>query len=131
MAGRLQDQKAKPKQILAWLALFLIVIWLGANRPRGETGAVDSRETSESGDSSAESSASTAPKAGNKAEVITNVLNLRSEPNTNAGTVIGNLPKGTVLEVLEEQGDWLKVRLDDGRVGHVAYGPQLIKRKEQ
>jgi len=131
MAGRFNDQKAKPKQFLAWLALFLIVVWLGANRPRGETVAVNSSEPSKSRDSSAAPPAATAPKAGNKAEVVTDILNLRSEPNTNAGTVIGNVPKGTVVEVLEEQGSWLKVRLNDGKVGFVAYGPKLIKLANQ
>ena len=38
--------------------------------------------------------------------------NMRDAP---AGKIIGKVSKGTSLEVLEEKGNWLRVRLEDGR----------------
>jgi len=38
--------------------------------------------------------------------------NLRDAP---AGKIIGKVPKGTSLAILEEKGNWLRVRLEDGR----------------
>ena len=44
-----------------------------------------------------------------KGLVTASTLNLRIEPQ---GTVIGQLPQGTVVEILDEQDGWLKVRAD-------------------
>ncbi len=41
-------------------------------------------------------------------------VNLREGPGTNY-KVVGNAKKGTSLGVLEDKGQWLRVRLDDGK----------------
>lgn len=46
-------------------------------------------------------------------------LRLRSTPTTSANNVITALPRGTRLEILEDQGDWLKVTAK-GRTGFVS-----------
>jgi uncharacterized protein YgiM (DUF1202 family) len=46
-----------------------------------------------------------------KTVVIVPSENLRQTPN---GKVIGKASKGTSLEILEEKGGWLRVRLEDG-----------------
>lgn len=46
-------------------------------------------------------------------------LNLRSESNTSSA-IVGTLNQGTVLTVLERQGDWYKVNTPDGKTGWVA-----------
>ncbi|MBS3919492.1 MAG: SH3 domain-containing protein [Deltaproteobacteria bacterium] len=45
-------------------------------------------------------------------QVIVSSENLRDGP---AGKIIGKVPKGTSLAILEEKGNWLRVRLEDGR----------------
>jgi SH3 domain-containing protein len=49
--------------------------------------------------------------------VTAQALNLRETPG---GTIITELPKGTVVEILEVQGGFLKVDAGGGRVGFVA-----------
>ncbi|MGQ9625654.1 MAG: SH3 domain-containing protein [Anaerolineae bacterium] len=64
----------------------------------------------------AHTSTPTAPLA----SVLADILNFRSGPGTNY-PVLGQLARGTSLELLarSEAGDWLKVRLGDGREGWV------------
>lgn len=45
-------------------------------------------------------------------------LNLRSGPGT-GNRVVGKIPGGTPLEVLERNGEWAKVRTPDGQTGWV------------
>src|SRR3712207_1723957 len=46
-------------------------------------------------------------------------LRLRSAPTTSADNVITKLPRGTKLQILEDQGDWLKVSAK-GKTGFVS-----------
>jgi len=46
-------------------------------------------------------------------------VNLREGPGTNY-KVIGNIKKGTPLSVFEDNGSWLRVRLQDGSQGWVS-----------
>jgi hypothetical protein len=48
--------------------------------------------------------------------VTASLLNLRAAPN---GSVIGQLAKGTAVEILADQGEWLKVNAN-GQVGFVS-----------
>jgi curli biogenesis system outer membrane secretion channel CsgG len=52
-------------------------------------------------------------------QVIWASVNLREGPGTKY-KVIGNIKKGTSLIILEEQGDWLFVRLEDGKEAWVS-----------
>jgi hypothetical protein len=47
-----------------------------------------------------------------KAEVIVPSENLRERPGTNY-KIIGKVSKGTILEILEERDNWLRIRLGD------------------
>jgi Bacterial SH3 domain len=47
-------------------------------------------------------------------EVVWTSVNLREGPGMNY-KVIGNAKKGTSLRILEDNGSWLRVRLEDGR----------------
>jgi curli biogenesis system outer membrane secretion channel CsgG len=46
-------------------------------------------------------------------QVTKSVENLREGPGTNY-KIIGNVNKGTSMAILEEKGNWLRVRLEDG-----------------
>lgn len=50
--------------------------------------------------------------AGQQLGKVTVLLNFRKEPDLKAD-VITTLPKGTVLEILENEGIWLKVKHGD------------------
>ncbi|MDT7540444.1 MAG: hypothetical protein QOE33_348 [Acidobacteriota bacterium] len=58
--------------------------------------------------------------------VTASKLNLRSTPDT-SGNVIKQLPRGTLVEIVEEQGDWLKVSVG-GQQGFVSEG--FVSRQE-
>ena len=53
-----------------------------------------------------------------KAEVTANALNVRSGPGTTFG-ILTSVKRGTLLDVVEHQGDWVKVRVNN-RDGYVA-----------
>ncbi len=48
------------------------------------------------------------------AEVVWSSVNLRVGPGLNH-KVVGSAKKGTPLAILEEKGEWLRVRLEDGK----------------
>lgn len=45
-------------------------------------------------------------------------VSLREGPGTNFKTLV-EVKKGTALEILEEKGQWLRVRLEDGQEGWI------------
>lgn len=49
------------------------------------------------------------------ATVVTDILNVRAEANTDA-EIITSVPNGEELEVVESEGDWVRVCLDDEEV---------------
>ncbi len=54
-----------------------------------------------------------------KTKIVWNAVNLREGPGINY-RVIGNVKKGTVLFILEDKGNWLRVRLEDGKEAWVS-----------
>lgn len=61
-----------------------------------------------------------------KVEVVINALNIRAEPSSK-GLKIGKLRKGTVIQVLEVSGKWLKIKTGDNKVGYISSDKRLIK----
>jgi len=62
---------------------------------------------------------STASPAQATATVTATTLNLRGQPSTQA-ELLGTLPRGTSLAVLQKQGDWYQVKTPSGQTGWVA-----------
>jgi uncharacterized protein YgiM (DUF1202 family) len=52
-------------------------------------------------------------------QVVWDYVNLRKGPGTSY-KIVGNIKKGTSLKILEVNGGWLRVRLDDGRSAWVS-----------
>ncbi len=52
-------------------------------------------------------------------QIIWDSVNLRKGPGTNYN-IVGNVKKGTSLKILEVNGGWLRVRLDDGGTAWVS-----------
>jgi curli biogenesis system outer membrane secretion channel CsgG len=52
-------------------------------------------------------------------QVVWDSVNLRKGPGTGY-KVVGNIRKGTSLKILEANGDWFRVRLEDGSTGWVS-----------
>jgi hypothetical protein len=52
-------------------------------------------------------------------KVVWDSVNLRNGPGT-SHKVVGNVKKGTFLKILEANGDWFRVRLEDGSTGWVS-----------
>ncbi|OGP92454.1 MAG: hypothetical protein A2156_14715 [Deltaproteobacteria bacterium RBG_16_48_10] len=52
-------------------------------------------------------------------QIVWDFVNLRKGPGTSY-KVVGNVKKGTSLKILEVNGDWLRVRLEDGNTAWVS-----------
>jgi sRNA-binding protein len=52
-------------------------------------------------------------------KIVWDTANLRKGPGLNY-KVIGNVKKGTILSILEDKGNWLRVRLEDGKEAWVS-----------
>jgi curli biogenesis system outer membrane secretion channel CsgG len=52
-------------------------------------------------------------------QVVWDSVNLRTGPGTSY-KIVGNVKKGTSLKILEVNGDWLRVRLEDGSTAWVS-----------
>lgn len=52
-------------------------------------------------------------------QVVWDAVNLRKGPGTSY-KIVGNVKKGTSLKILEVNGDWLRVRLEDGSTAWVS-----------
>lgn len=55
-------------------------------------------------------------------KILWDSANLREGPGLNY-RVIGNAKKGTSLSILEDRGNWLRVRLEDGKEAWVSKAP--------
>lgn len=47
-------------------------------------------------------------------------LNLRSSPEINSGNLVSQLPRGSLVTVIEDNGQWMKIKTKGGAVGWVA-----------
>lgn len=90
-----------------------------ANQPSPAPGGAGEQQAGQNPSSTAPVSQQPAAPAALTATVNTDGLNLRSEGNTSSA-ILGTLALGTVLTVLEKQGDWYKVNTPDGKTGWVA-----------
>ena len=117
---------------MAWSTLILVIGWLAVNWPgeAPDVAATKNRPDFQKG-ADVSTTENLASPSGNRAEIITELLNLRSEPNTNKKTIIGTLRKGLVIEVLDKKPGWLQVKLQDGRAGFVAYEAKYIRFLDQ
>lgn len=61
-----------------------------------------------------------------KVEVIIEVLNVRANPSPKS-LKVGKLKKGTVVQVLEYDGSWLKIKTGDNKVGYISSDKKLVK----
>ncbi len=64
----------------------------------------------------------TAPKVGTYQVTSADGLNVRNEPTTSGTTVLTALEKGDIVETLEMQGNWGKIKLEDGTYGWCSIG---------
>ena len=119
--------KREPKRVLAWVALFAVVSLLWVSWPKP---AVITKYSAVRAASPAETSSATETPA-EKAEVITDLLNLRGEPKTDRKTIIGVLRSGVIVTIVERKDKWLQVRLSDGRTGYIVYEPKYLRFLDQ
>lgn len=63
-------------------------------------------------------------------QVIWPFVNLREGPGTSY-TIVGSIKKGTSLTLLEDRGDWLRVRLQDGKEVWVSKEATTLTQKPQ
>jgi len=115
-------QKAFP-----WAALILLVIILFYLWPHASQERVENKKNRAETTASVESTGSAKNKVeSSRAEITSPILNFRSKPAIKERNVIAALSKGTQVKVLEIQGDWLKVQLDDGRIGFITSNKKYI-----
>lgn len=129
MSGKKNRKTADLKQLFAWAALMIIVVWLVTNRPTAIDTTVETRNKQVSTEAVEASPAAGA--GGNRVEIIAELLNFRAEPNGEKKNIIGTLRKGLVVDVLEKSPGWLKVKAPDGRTGFIADQGKFIKFLEE
>ncbi len=66
------------------------------------------------------------PSGQNRVQVLVEALNVRQAPDINS-TVITSVSKGSIVEVEESTGQWLKVRTVDNSEGYISSSPALIR----
>jgi hypothetical protein len=59
------------------------------------------------------------PQAEKQVRVLATTLNVRSGPGT-TNSVVASLQKGATAALVEDHGEWLMIRLDDGTMGWAA-----------
>lgn len=87
----------------------------GSNSNEPEVGGSESDESTNSGTPSVPN-VPNVPSVDKTGTVTANSLNVRSGPGTN-NKVIASVKKGTVVTILDTQGDWSNVRLSNGTAG--------------
>lgn len=125
MSGKANRKKPDLKHLFAWAALILVVVWLGANRPKAVSTTVGAQKKSESTGTVETSRAADA--GGERVEIVAELLNFRAEPSAAKKTIIGTLRKGLVMDVLARRPGWLEVKLSDGRTGFIADQDKYVK----
>ncbi|MHB0975965.1 MAG: SH3 domain-containing protein [Candidatus Aquicultorales bacterium] len=55
------------------------------------------------------------------------LVNVRSTPAVETGNVIGQASGGETMELISEEGDWFKVKTENGQEGYVFNSPQLVE----
>ncbi|NCO65048.1 MAG: hypothetical protein COW32_08685 [Candidatus Aquicultor secundus] len=66
------------------------------------------------------------PSGQNRVQVLVEALNVRQAPDINS-TVVTSISKGSIVEVEENNGRWLKVRTVDNNEGYISSSPALVR----
>lgn len=119
------------KQVFAWLLLLVILVlayngWKNSNKNKPVASRANQQISQP--EKKATGQQANIPKS---VEIMAPMLNFRIRPELKDEAVVTVLKKGTVVELLEEQGAWLKVKLADGRVGFISAQPNLVQVKEK
>lgn len=120
-----QARAAYKRQLVAWLLLLTVLLLAYSGWRQSQNQKLPVANRSETLKQKGKKVVQSEPKK--KAEVITSMLNFRVRPELKDETVVATLKKGTVVEVVAEQGSWLKVKLADGRVGFIVSQPNLVR----
>lgn len=67
------------------------------------------------------------PSGTNRAQVLVDALNVRETAGKN-GKVIDKITRGTVVQVLETDGTWMKIKTVNNTEGYISASPRLIRR---
>jgi uncharacterized protein YgiM (DUF1202 family) len=123
MARKGDSSSWEVQRAVPWLALALLLVWMGVGwfQLTSEQGPVEEA----SGQAVPEAPKSDEPPA-KKAKVLAPLLNFRAGPADNA-VVLSTLKQDELVEVIEQQEDWLLVRSEDGKSGYIVNKPDFIE----
>ncbi len=130
------------KNAIAWVILIVVgtMVWKMAapvlpKKPHEKI----ANEATETASNSAGSEKSTKDKNSNKGtgnislpsgadrvQVVASALNVRAEPDLKSDKVTV-LSKGTIVQVLDRSGQWVKIKTAQGNVGYIKASPELIR----
>ncbi|MHB8840443.1 MAG: SH3 domain-containing protein [Candidatus Aquicultor sp.] len=66
------------------------------------------------------------PSGQNRVQVLVEALNVRQAPDIKSA-VVTSISKGSIVEVEESNGQWLKIRTVDNNQGYISSSPALVR----
>ncbi|HEX21769.1 MAG TPA: SH3 domain-containing protein [Actinobacteria bacterium] len=116
------------KKALPWITLLFLIIIMFYLWPSSKSESGKPKKNISESTATVESSASVKnqTKVGH-VQVVSPILNFRSKPVLNEKNIIATIKKGTTLKVVEKRDKWLKVQLDDGRIGFITGNKKYVK----
>lgn len=112
MARRNRKFVVEPGTLIPWIALFIVIIWLGANWSSVNT---EKKAIKVSGDSVS------------YAKIVADTVNVRSAPEIDKENIIGTVEKGDTVQVIEKTSDWFRVQLKDEKTGYISAKSEYIQ----
>lgn len=97
---------------MLWIALFIVIIWLGANWSSVNTEKIPIKASR---------------KSVSYAKIIADTVNVRSAPEIDEENIIGTVEKGDTVQVIEKTSDWFRVQLKDEKTGYVSAKSEYIQ----
>ncbi len=117
---------------LPWVILIIILGLIFYNLPKASNSSSKKEKRAEKKAEKPAKQSQTTPspppaQENARIEITTDLLNFRSKPDLSSKTVLATLKRGTQATILEKQERWLKIQLDDGRVGFISYKNKYIR----
>ena len=122
MARRNKKFAVEPGTLIAWIALFIVIIWLGAN-----WSSVDRSSVNRSSVNTEKKAIKVSGDSVSYAKIVADTVNVRSAPEIDKENIIGIVEKGDTVQVIEKTSDWFRVQLKDEKTGYVSAKSEYIQ----
>jgi len=124
-------QGAVLKHVIAWIALIIvaIVVWklAGPILYPGGPGESTSADSAVSEESPEVANPISLPSGENRVQVIVGSLDIKEKPEEGSKNV-GTLTKGTIVQAIEVEGKWVKIKTVDNKTGYISASSDYVRK---